>query len=229
MLEFLFDVVGEKFNTSREEGGASNDEEKVLSVTYFINKLFTTTETTEMSEVDQVLMNVKAAMIYKGLDFSIIFAEQAAQEERGRRTSSKEDKQKKSDSNAIDLTYHYSRFSQQLVAEEFCQRVQQLNAQGVTPEQIKKLSNFFALNQKNQSIIYLNSWLHHLRRVATAFHTPSKDILPVICSKLLRNEQVFRSYAEQTAELKGRREEEKVLEVADLRGVLLRFGVNYVN
>ena len=134
MLEFLFDVVGEKFNTSREEGGASNDEEKVLSVTYFINKLFTTTETTEMSEVDQVLMNVKAAMIYKGLDFSIIFAEQAAQEERGRRTSSKEDKQKKGDSNAIDLTYHYSRFSQQLVAEEFCQRVQQLNAQGVTSE-----------------------------------------------------------------------------------------------
>jgi hypothetical protein len=55
VLEFLFDVVGEKFNTQREEGLTTNDEEKVLSVTYFINKLFSTTETIEMNEVDQIL------------------------------------------------------------------------------------------------------------------------------------------------------------------------------
>lgn len=77
--------------------------------------------------------------------------------------------------------------------------------------------------------MYLNAWLHHLRRVGTAFHIPSKDILPVICSKLLRNEQVFRSYAESTAELKGRREDEKIIDVADLRQVLVKFGVNYIN
>lgn len=46
---------------------------------------------------------------------------------------------------------------------------------------------------------------------------------------MLRNEAVFRSYAESTAELKGKRDEEKVIEVADLRSVLLRFGVNYIN
>ena len=51
----------------------------------------------------------------------------------------------------------------------------------------------------------------------------------MICSKLLRNEQVFRSYAESTAELKGRREDEKIIEVADLRQVLVKFGVNYIN
>ena len=65
--------------------------------------------------------------------------------------------------------------------------------------------------------------------MGTAFHIPSKDILPVICSKLLRNEQVFRSYAESIAELKGRREDEKIIEVADLRQVLVKFGVNYIN
>lgn len=75
----------------------------------------------------------------------------------------------------------------------------------------------------------MNAWLHHLRRVSTAFHVPNKDILPIICSKLLRNEAVFRSYIESTAELKGKREEEKVIEVADLRSVLLKFGVNYIN
>ena len=51
----------------------------------------------------------------------------------------------------------------------------------------------------------------------------------MISSKLLRNEIVFRSYAESTAELKGKREEEKLIEVADLRAVLMRFGVNYLN
>jgi Ca2+-binding EF-hand superfamily protein len=45
----------------------------------------------------------------------------------------------------------------------------------------------------------------------------------------LRNEQVFRSYAESTAELKGRREDEKIIDVADLRQVLVKFGVNYIN
>jgi hypothetical protein len=65
--------------------------------------------------------------------------------------------------------------------------------------------------------------------VGTAFHIPNKEILPVICSKLLRNETVFRSYAESTAELKGRREDEKIIEVADLRQVLVKFGVNYIN
>lgn len=53
--------------------------------------------------------------------------------------------------------------------------------------------------------------------------------MPVICSKLLRNESVFRSYVESTADLKGRREEEKMLEIADLRQVLQKFGVNYIN
>ena len=112
---------------------------------------------------------------------------------------------------------------------EFCQRLESLRAHGVTPEHISKLSHFLSLNQKNQTIVYLNAWLHHLRRVATAFHIPNKDILPVICSKLLRNEAVFKSYAESTAELKGKRDDEKVIEVADLRQVLVKFGVNYLN
>lgn len=51
----------------------------------------------------------------------------------------------------------------------------------------------------------------------------------MICSKLLRNESVFRSYIESTADLKGKREVEKIIDVADLRQVLHIFGVNYIN
>ena len=75
ILSFLFDVVSEKYNTQQKQGSKTNGEEKVMSVTYFINKLFSETETTELSEVNQTLAKVKAALIYKGLDFSIIFAE----------------------------------------------------------------------------------------------------------------------------------------------------------
>ena len=51
-----------------------------------------------------------------------------------------------------------------------------------------------ALNQKNPAIIYLNAWLHHLRRAKTTFQVADKRVLPLIFSKLLRNEAVFRSW-----------------------------------
>lgn len=70
-----------------------------------------------------------------------------------------------------------------------------------------RLANYLCLNQKNQSVIYLNSWVHHLRRVKTYFHIPNADIIPIICSKLLKNESVFRSYVESVARLKALREE----------------------
>lgn len=51
----------------------------------------------------------------------------------------------------------------------------------------------------------------------------------MICSKLLRNETVFRSYVESTAEIKYKRDSDKIIEVADLRQVLYKFGVSYIN
>ena len=122
MLEFLFDVVAEKFNTSRNDGTTSNDEDKILQITYLINKLFNTSETQEINEVDVVLQNLKATLVYKGLDFSIVFAEEDSVEEKGKRRTKnvEETLERKKTKNSIDLTYHYSKFSQQLVAEEFC-------------------------------------------------------------------------------------------------------------
>jgi hypothetical protein len=92
-----------------------------------------------------------------------------------------------------------------------------------------RLANYLCLNQKNQSIIYLNTWLNHLRRINTTFHIPDKAVLPIICSKLLKNESIFRSYVESIGLLKQKREEEKFVELADLRQVLKKFGISYVN
>ena len=77
-MEFLFEVIAEKYNTVHEEGDVTNNDQKVLSITYFINKLFSNIETNELNEIDQILQNIKAALIYKGLDFSIVFAENSA-------------------------------------------------------------------------------------------------------------------------------------------------------
>lgn len=41
-----------------------------------MNRLFRANETRETDEVEEALSHVKASLIYKGLDFSIVFAEQ---------------------------------------------------------------------------------------------------------------------------------------------------------
>lgn len=112
----------------------------------------------------------------------------------------------------VDMTMHYTRFAQQIVKEEFCNRVDSLNAPHVTPEKVRRLATFLALNQQNQTIIYLSSWLHHLRRANTAFQESDRRVLPLICAKLLRNERVFRSWLDSCGHLRAKREEEKFIQ-----------------
>jgi hypothetical protein len=45
----------------------------------------------------------------------------------------------------------------------------------------------------------------------------------------LNNESIFRSYVESIGLLKQKREEEKFVELADLRQVFKKFGISYVN
>lgn len=123
----------------------------------------------------------------------------------------------------------YGRFAQQLVKSEFCERLAQINATNVNVDRIRRLANYLSLNQKNQSIIFLNSWLHHLQRVQTAFNIPDKNVLPIICAKLLNNEVVFKSWVDTICQIKTKRDEDKFIEQADLRSVLKKFGVNYIN
>jgi hypothetical protein len=54
-------------------------------------------------------------------------------------------------------------------------------------------------------------------------------VLPLICAKLLRNEKVFRSWLESCGHIRGQREEDKFISLPDLRQVLTKFGVSYIN
>ena len=213
-IEFLFDVMAESYTLpqtdyepSRPAAGADEaNDGKVLSLQFFLSKLFRTHETREVTEVEQTLSNVKAALVYKGLDFSIVFAEQSeelAQKTRRATKLTKEERQQRERERAeaerrreqnVDLTVHYTRFAQLLGKEAFSRRVESLQAPHVTPEKVQRLATFLALNQKNETTIYLNSWLHHLRRAGTAFQEADKRVLPIICAKLIRNERVLRSW-----------------------------------
>ena len=227
-LELLFDVMSERFDNPRDAQVLENDKPvvKYLNLPYFFSKLFTKSEVMSMSEVDQTLQAVKAALIYKGIDFGIIFAELESDEtKRPTRAAAK----KTTDESKLDLMCHYSRFAQQIVHSEFCERVLQLNAQGLNPDKITRLANYLSLNQKDKKVIYLNTWLHHLRRISTQFQMPDKTVLPIICSKLLKNESIFKSLVESIGLIKQNREEEKFVELADLRQVLRKFGISYVN
>ena len=82
-LEFLFDVLSESYtppHTNYEPshpaaGAGEPTEGRVLSLKFFLGKLFRAHETREVNEVEEALSNIKAALVYKGLDFSIVFAE----------------------------------------------------------------------------------------------------------------------------------------------------------
>jgi len=84
-LEFLFKVLSEPYTLPKTEyepraGQTAGDDqasERVLSLKFFVSKLFRAHEQREVDEVEQTLGQIKAALVYKGLDFSIIFAEQS--------------------------------------------------------------------------------------------------------------------------------------------------------
>ena len=81
-LEFLFDVMSEAYTLPktnyepRNDESQTNSQEKIVSLNFFMNRLFRANETRETDEVEEALSHVKASLIYKGLDFSIVFAEQ---------------------------------------------------------------------------------------------------------------------------------------------------------
>lgn len=74
-LELLFDVMSERFDQPKNEEDFIQ-EVKHLNLPFFYSKLFTKSEINSVSEVDLTLTHIKAALIYKGVDFGIIFAEQ---------------------------------------------------------------------------------------------------------------------------------------------------------
>ena len=103
----------------------------------------------DVSEVDQTLSAIKLALIYKGVDFGIIFAEANDDQEnpasKGAVKGGKVARKVKTD-DTIDLMCHYTRFAQQIVKSEFCSRVAQLDAVSVTPDKIMRLANYLCLN-----------------------------------------------------------------------------------
>ena len=147
-LELLFDVMSERFDTQKpdEENSHPDQDVKYLNLPYFFSKLFTVSEVRDITEVDQTLSAIKSALIYKGVDFCIIFAEASDDDQPIKQGTKGKVVRKVKTDDTIDLMCHYSRFAQQIVKSEFCSRVAQLNAVGITQDKIMRLANYLCLN-----------------------------------------------------------------------------------
>lgn len=150
VLEFLFDVMAETYSIpptdfEPNQRGADESPERVMSLKLFMERVFNQHEMREVDEVELTLSNVKAALVYKGIDFSIVFAEQSeettqkkfkqqtkkSKEEKKRQEEEKKEAKKRKQQ-SVDMTMQYTRFAQQIVKDEFCRRVMSLNAPHVT-------------------------------------------------------------------------------------------------
>ena len=96
-----------------------------------MGKLFTSHESREVNEVDLTLQLIKAALIYKGVDLGIIFAEDNSdilKKPKGKKGvlkgAKKERKEVTNEEKKVDMMSHYSRFAQAIVKEEFCNRLE---------------------------------------------------------------------------------------------------------
>ena len=94
-LEYIFDVMSEQYVKPAaslaglqedEPATAASEQEleqelpdpaaaKYLFLPFFFKKLFHEVEMRDINEIDGTLNLIKAALIYKGIDFGIIFAE----------------------------------------------------------------------------------------------------------------------------------------------------------
>jgi hypothetical protein len=117
-LEFLFNSFAEEFGTDG----------KALSVNYFLNKIFNDSEMAEFNKVDETLSKVKASMIYKGINYTALFADTQDEEE-------------------LDLTKQVAHYQQQLLKSEFCRRVESLEIPSLSSSEIIAIANFLALNR----------------------------------------------------------------------------------
>ena len=117
-LEFLFDVMAERFTSAKVKlSDEPAEEEKFLNIFFFSNRLFTKRESEEVDEVDVTLQLLKSALIYKGLDFSAIFSEKSDEEpkkrfqRKGIKGAPKEKKQVVQKDTNIDLMSYHTRFA----------------------------------------------------------------------------------------------------------------------
>ena len=76
----MFQIYATRFDTPLNKNTSDVQEEKYLNLSFFLSKLFKKNEYPQVADVDQTMMNIKAAMIYKGIDFGNIFAEKSIEE-----------------------------------------------------------------------------------------------------------------------------------------------------
>jgi len=111
-LDLLFEVMAEDLSV---EGEPREDDQKYLHLPFFMSKLFKKEEMDDINDIENTLSYIKAALIYKGIDFGCIFAEPSEEDDTKpqKKQETRRRLMKKADKDAIvDLNCYYTRFAQ---------------------------------------------------------------------------------------------------------------------
>lgn len=104
--------MAERFQTNSTTEDVPVVDEKHLNLPFFFSKLFTLSEVRDVTEVDQTLSQIKSALIYKGVDFGIIFAEATDESDKQPGKGKEKVARKVKTDDTLDLMCHYTRFAQ---------------------------------------------------------------------------------------------------------------------
>ena len=165
MLEYLFDLLGEQY--------ILGDNMKILSIGYFLKKLFTKTENIEINQIKGMMKKILLVLEYRGMEPESVFAEVPLDK--------------------LNATTMNIRVQEVLEKSEFENRLKLLGINDLSSGEITKIANFLSLNEKNEKVqvVYLRNYLQHLKSagLSVAELSVSKNyLLSFICTKLLISE-----------------------------------------
>ena len=115
-----------------------------------------------------------------------------------------------------------------MLVPDFCALIEGLGINSLSKHDIKRVASFLCHGTGSRAIIYVNTLLHHLRRVGNrSFHSSvnKEELIAAICAKLLHDEQLLRDICFEIGEFRELTEPERFLENSDLRAVLWRYSV----
>jgi hypothetical protein len=131
-VEYLFDVMAEFYHKQPDNKEKIDDKEeeeeaeepnkmftdKYLFLPFFKSKLYHKQELKDLNELDGTLCLLKSAMLYKNLEFEVIFAENYMEV-----NAMKKAKQRARDETEIDYSAMLKKIAKELDKEEFIKRV----------------------------------------------------------------------------------------------------------
>ena len=185
----LFEAFAEKFT--------ENDQEKVLSISFFSKKLFSPSDNLHLNQIYRVLGKIKANLLAKGFPFDYFFKEFSK--------------------NYGVLRVEDSNSSEILAKSEFIKRLSEMKMTDVSLKDIELIGDFLSIGKKNA--VSCDVFLHYLRK------TQTKHVFLIIEDFKVMNREIFNFLSKEKEIKEIYKNDSDKLSMGEIRGLLIRFDV----